>query len=368
MVENKTSKQRIVYLFGAGATQAAVTRVDDACKILISDVSQAVLYRIRSEKKEDLYSVSNELLDVNMDVEHLITLLESSHYPRHSRMANELRQLFRSEVRKRLGKFSKKLSPNLYTALFDLYEIDGFNEELAGVISLNYDQIAELGFAQIYGGVDYVVDVVCQHSVIQQRKSIPPFIKLHGSFNWKHHYPIALVDEDDVDDDHVLWIPPGLGKRADHYPFDLLWGRAYEILNCDILRVIGCSLSPNDMHLVSLIFRTQKLSRADRGYTIELIDYPEKCKEIADRYRYLSIREIMDQPDFVYAIASELFPSVQAYAEITEVHRREIANYLEPRKVNVFDRWLRMKAENLLLDGYELSTTVGAISEYVDGA
>ncbi len=113
--------------------------MDDTCKVLMRDVSQAIFYRIRQDERVELYPVSNELSEEsNLDVEHLITLLDSSPYSRHLQMAEQLRQLFREEILHRLGPFSTQLTPNLYAVLFDLYQVKGFDEQLTGVISLNY--------------------------------------------------------------------------------------------------------------------------------------------------------------------------------------------------------------------------------------
>ncbi len=202
--------------------------------------------------------------------------------------------------------------------------------------------------------------------MLRRKKQVPPLIKIHGSFNWRNKYPVIMVDEARVTQEDALWIPPGMGKRAEHYPFDLLWGRAYEILNCDILRVVGCSLSANDMHLVSMIFRTQRLSGGGQNYRIELIDYPESCCAIAERYRYLYMDEIMDQPDFVAAIGSELFPDAQDPAHISEMQRRQINEHLQSGRVNIFDRWIRMKAENLYLETGDVATKSGALFKYLE--
>jgi len=361
------AKQKVVYLFGAGATQAAISKVDDTCNVLMPDISQAVLLKIRQKEIKDLYPISNELSEeTNMDVEHLITVLDSSPYPYHLSMAEHLRQLFRGEILERLRRVPSQIKPNLYAVLFDLYKTSGFAEELIGAITLNYDQIAEIGFASVYGGVNYVINAASKHSVLRGKKRVPPFIKIHGSFNWQNKYPVTMADEDRIKQEEALWIPPGMGKRAEYYPFDLLWGRAYEILNCDILRIVGCSLSANDMHLVSMIFRTQKLLEGDQNYRIELIDYPDSCRDIAERYRYLYMSEIMDQSNFVAAIASELFPNAQDQAHISEKQRREIHQYLQSGRVNIFDRWIRMKAENLYLETGDVDTKSGILAKYLE--
>ena len=61
--------------------------------------------------------------------------------------------------------------------------------------------------------------------------------------------------------DNALWIPPGVDKRTEYYPFNLLWGKAKEFLmNCDILRIVGCSLNRNDWALIPILYIIQKFN------------------------------------------------------------------------------------------------------------
>jgi hypothetical protein len=66
---------------------------------------------------------------------------------------------------------------------------------------------------------------------------------------------------------------------------------AYEVLvkNCDILRVIGCSLSQNDWNIISLLFNAQYKQYCYKKtcFKIELIMGPESCDRIIKEYSYL---------------------------------------------------------------------------------
>lgn len=360
------AKKKIVYLFGAGATQAAVSVVDSSCQILTRDITQEIVLKIRNEEREGLFPLSNIMLDRGVDIEHLISLLDSSHSPKHMKMASDLRRLFWEEIRHRLGRHVTSLSPNLFAALFDMYNVNGFNEELAGVITLNYDQLAEIGFAEVFGGIHYLIQMNSNHSFLRIDPSLPAFIKLHGSFNWLNRYPITLIDEDKVvDEGDLLWIPPGLGKTGDLYPFNLLWGHAHELLECDVLRIIGCSLSINDMHLISMVFRTQILSEDSAKYSIELINYPSACDSISNRFPYLQMLKISEQHDFLLAIASELFTDIRSLGQLSKRHRNSIREYLNPLRVNIFDQWLRFMAERILLSTSDISTEKNILSSYI---
>ena len=121
-------------------------------------------------------------------------------------------------------------------------------------------------------------------------KEAPPIIKLFGSFNWKSGERIKIVkcQRAKPPDRELLWIPPTIAKEATSYPFNKLMGKAYELLmlKCDILRVIGCSLSQNDWKVISLLFKTQCI-RGDKCFDIELIQGREAGEDTKQRLGYL---------------------------------------------------------------------------------
>ncbi|MFV2045560.1 MAG: hypothetical protein ACC700_20290, partial [Anaerolineales bacterium] len=205
------NKRRVVYLLGAGATQAAVNIVSSAPKLLTRHITEKVFLKIKDQEAEELYPLANLILHDDTDIEQIITLLEGSYDPTSREMADSLRRLFREEIREQLGDLSSELRPNLYAALFDLYSVEEFEETLIGIISLNYDQIADLAFAKVFGGIYYVANTISEHSSLGIDPSLPAFVKPHGSFNWRNRFPIAVADEDTIDEMDVLWIPPGLG-------------------------------------------------------------------------------------------------------------------------------------------------------------
>jgi hypothetical protein len=100
------------------------------------------------------------------------------------------------------------------------------------------------------------------------------------------------------------------------YPFNLLWGRAYELLDCDILRVIGCKLSQNDWGLISLLFNTQL--EAGNAYQIELICSHESGEKIRERNGFLRNVKILGELE-------------------------NCQDLIDPEPLNVFESWLRSK-------------------------
>ena len=107
-----------------------------------------------------------------------------------------------------------------------------------------------VGASEILGGFDYGINVV-GHSTTERPLRV---IKLHGSFTWTDSWPVRRSRR--LKSPDPLWIPPGIQKAKERYPFNILWGLAREQLECDILRVVGCRLSASDWDLISLIFST----------------------------------------------------------------------------------------------------------------
>jgi hypothetical protein len=73
----------------------------------------------------------------------------------------------------------------------------------------------------------------------------------------------------------TVWIPPSIAKESKNYPFNKLAALSYELLaqNCDVLRVVGSSLTQNDWNVLSMIFNAQRHREfvRQRSFKIELI-------------------------------------------------------------------------------------------------
>jgi len=351
----RTNIKNVVYLTGAGASQGELSEIGAANGILMSDISTGMALKIRKQNIKMLWGVSNELSTPGIDVEHLITLYEASGTKGHIEIARRLKELFRKEIEERIDSLGDKFSPILHTALIDMHSVDGLDEELKGILTLNYEDIIEQAVQKVKGGINYSIKTINKHNSFISNTSSIPILKLHGSFNWKNEYPISVVDKIEEEAD-VLWIPPGVIKRRELYPFSLIWGTAKEILECDILRIVGCSLSRNDWELVTLLYITQKLRTDDKNYTIELIDYPKRCDEIIEQYKYLQMVPILDIPDVRDHLISEYFPNFSDQQDIPDNVFNELKGSITPEKYNIFTIWLRAKGESLLNRGLSLST------------
>jgi len=146
------------------------------------------------------------------------------------------------------------------------------------------------------------------------KQNVPLLIKLHGSFNWTNGFPILLVDEKvraSRKQEEMIWIPPGIEKERDRYPFNLLWGKAFELLDCDTLRIVGCSLSQNDWGLMSLLFFSQMGATFKRRYEIEIINSHRNGEIIREKNGFLTRVKILGElegcQDFVEVESENVF-------------------------------------------------------------
>lgn len=141
-----------------------------------------------------------------------------------------------------------------------------------------------------------------------------PLLKLHGSFNWRN---ARIRDQRRTID----IIPLGSAKTYLYAPYVFIWTRALEVLiSCDTLRIIGCSLSPNDLHLIDLLFKAH-LERRE-PFEIEVIDFEETGEAIRDNYGF--------------------FPKIRTLSKIENILIPDM------RTSNPFRTWLRYKSLDIL--------------------
>lgn len=369
-----TVKKRVVYLFGTGASQAEASLADDSIHLLMTDVKDGILNKMIKEKnhkyQQKYKQIRDELAAEYADVEQLITLFESSGTKVHQESARFLKNQFRAEIEQQIKKLDNggRFIPKLCSALIDMHRVDGFDEKLVGIMTLNYEDLVERAGQNVIGCVNCNLNLGndCNTS-INYKKSGLMVLKLHGSFNWKNEFPISIHDRIGKGDD-VYWIPPGVEKHPYDYPFNVIWGKARELLDCDILRMVGCSLSHNDWHLVSLLYETQKLNKNNKNFTIEVIDYPDAGEAVRIKYPHLrplkKINELLEIREFVYRSLYNLSDT----GTISRLSDATICDYLAKPK-NIFDIWLKAKGEQILKSGLNIDPNKNKyFSEYVKGA
>jgi len=305
---------RIVYLFGAGATHAELQNINpnraEKSGLLVSHLSERVIEKARRDKRylKGLAAVSGTSGSLN--VELLISLIENSKIPGWGYKTQRLKNLVRDDIE---GILTLPTTRRFYLhkALFELHEQPATQqkETLLGLISLNYDDVLDTAYEQFHGPPRYCFSLgepVLANGV--------PLLKLHGSFNWKDQKIRGRKRTVEI-------IPLGSTKNYIHPPYGCIWNQALETLvGCDTLRVIGCSLSQNDFHLIDLLFKAY----LERGtaFDIEIIASDTTGDAIRKNYGFFSGLKTLTQ------IRDNLVP--------------------EENPVNPFKTWLKYKSLALL--------------------
>lgn len=339
-------KKKVVYLFGAGATHAVVKALNPDLGLLTVNIQEQIESNYTNRGIDS--AIWNELVTQGNDVEHLISVLESQH---NYSASERLRKYYRDAIVSLSEKIPTNPFPtNLYSLLIDLHDITELNEDLLSCITLNYEDILERSIKSHFG---YCVDYVVKTDNKQTRISPIKVYKLHGSFNWFNSRPVNVKKMTAIKSKDTLWIPPGVEKRKENYPFNFLWGKVIEdLLNCDILRVVGCSLSRNDWGLIPLLYTVQRFNQKGKKVEIEIIDYPDTAKTIKQTYKYLRTKGLIDLPD-VLSFYKKQFPDTSPEPQIIS----EIENkFADKDKINPFQEWLDAKADFLMSQGIDIKT------------
>lgn len=276
MVEK--TQEKIVYLFGAGATHAEMINLHEDLSetflkkngLLIGHVSQRVIKKFRSFRThlKDIEMVSSPKGSLNIEL--LISLIENNNIKDADKKIRILKNLVRKDILDRLTKARLKRF-YLHKALLELHSKTKQKETLLGIISLNYDHVIDEAYKAVYGSKPNF----CFSS---ESPKDTPFLKLHGSFDWrsikicgrKRTVPIILL---------------GVDKNYLQIPYNFIWGRALEILTeCDILRVIGCSLSQNDIALIDLLFKAHL--EKEEAFELQIINAENTATQIKNNYGF----------------------------------------------------------------------------------
>jgi hypothetical protein len=270
--------QKILYIFGAGATHAELVNLekDPSAKfeekrgLLIKNVSDRVIEKARRDENylKDIQMVSN--VTGSLNIELLISLIENSRIRRSWAKTLFLKKLVRKDITTILTKTRIKRF-YLHRALLELHEQERVKEkeELLGLVSLNYDTVLDEAYTAVHKKSP-------NYSFENYQDNNIPLLKLHGSFNWNH---IKMRGKERS----IEIIPLGASKNYLHIPYNFIWSRALELfIQCDILRVVGCSLSANDIHLIDLLFKAH-LERG-RAFEIQIIDREDRGSQIQQDY------------------------------------------------------------------------------------
>ena len=350
--------KRVAYLIGSGATEGAAKFHGFQKSLLMEGLQDDISELLRKKEIPGIQWAMNEL-ETGANLERLVSLFEYSGTSKHLEIAKVLRKAFRTVLEKRIGEISKDFIPELMVALVDMHRIKGLEEEVVAIFTTNYEDLIERSVQKIHGGINYPIQVIPNGITYPMAKHAPPILKLHGSFNWKSEYPISFAGLGDHDDG--IWIPPGVMKRKESYPFNILWGKAKELLDCDILRIIGSSLSQNDWELVALISIAQGMGyRSEPAFSIELINSPRTKNEIVKTHHYLDVVGLDDIPEVREYIKKTYYPID------TPVDENKFGEALKlALDRNQFELWLRAKGEKMLYDDISLDTESNDFKDFI---
>lgn len=364
---NANGPIRVAYLFGSGATEGAVRHaggtISQIMSALATDLMTKMSELIDEEYESDrrLLRLVNELaneLDEPVDFEHLITFFQDSPSSTLRDFGGDLKFVFNEVLRNRLddidGEIGDKAS-ELFAVLVDMYSVAGIDESLKGFLSLNYDTYLEHAVVERLGRtVDY------GFLGPNQNANAVRVLKLHGSFGWTDEWPPTLA----IDRAGGLWIPPGIRKAKDRYPFNSLWGAAMDLLDCEIVRIVGCNLSSNDWDLVSLLFSTKYAHATADPFEIEIIGSPSTARRIQERFPYLLVRSIFEATHVGPSIIVETIGTMATYSDLTPDERKRAMD--DFAKDNVFEYWLVQMAEYLSRTIEEHVTPTQTFARFVE--
>jgi hypothetical protein len=289
-------QQRVIYLVGAGATQGEVTNLGIAKVNLLMRDSEVLGEGVSNAIIENLAPGVRAKVPASGDVEKVISLLESSGMDELEKLAVTMRGLYFNEIRDRLVRAGVHAQGRLAEALFALHKDEQFTartETLTAVLTTNHDGLLQNASQSIFGAVNLGFPFTSTHLICDEKGAVPPVLQLHGSFTWTLGKPLSVMQIENVPNDSskAVWIPPTTAKESKRYPFNKIIGYAYELLvkECDVLRIVGSSLTQNDWNILSLIFNAQRHRQESGGsaFRIELIMPPSSAKYVKEECAYL---------------------------------------------------------------------------------
>lgn len=360
----KRGSEDIVYLFGAGASHACANWVASPHGILMRDLAEPFIEKIQElesyRSEPEIRTLVNTVVTAGSDIEQIITFLAQSPSSKHQSFAEELRKVFEYVLKHTLEAIQADHGAppiDLYTALLDMHDVPQNWERLNGIITLNYDEYLELAIRAVGRDVDFGIVVGPETQDGPKHR----LLKLHGSLGWKHAWPVSAKGTDDP----PFWIPPGIQKSKSDYPFNLLWGAARELLDCDVLRIIGCNLGPNDWDLVSLLFSTRHThDRRPTPYRVEVVDSPAAVRRVKKGLPYLDVRSIFESGLAGARLLFELTDLLGPYDALTPEQQQLADNRIAGR--NYFQVWLQHMAEGLFEELGTVATPNGFLKTFME--
>ena len=343
--KRKVEPKKIVYLWGAGATQGEAQNLGATVSLLMRDTSafgEGVATRVL--RRLGRRGADSAGIGQGVDIEKLISLLGATGVDEQIRLAERMRTSYFEELRVSLGSTGVLYNPALAFRLFEMHLDANFSsnvESLTGILTTNHDGLLQLASEKVFKGLNLGFPFESKHFNSADGDGMPPILQLHGSFTWQFGVPITVrrLQKTSRYDADTAWIPPAILKEAKNYPFNKIAALAYELLTkaCDVLRVVGASLTQNDWNVLSLIFNAQRHRELTgrSAFRIELIMPSEAGEEIKEQCGYL--KNVMP-----IAFLSE--GNLAAYKEFAPYKESETIP-AESDLANPFKYWLAEKLQ-----------------------
>lgn len=329
--------KKIVYLFGAGATQAEAEHVGAyPGNLLMADnerLGEGVARRVLNRAASRFRFFSPE--GKNVDIEKLISLLAASAITQHTDLAKLMRRLYFNELRKSLTEAKVIAEPPLAIALLHMHKNTRFRrstEILTGILTTNHDGLLQIASQKVYGALNLSFHFTSADFTATTSTAVPLILQLHGSFTWSFAVPVAVAKLRSGSKylPDTLWLPPTILKETKNYPFNRLTGVAYALLTdrCDVLRVVGSSLTQNDWNIISLIFNAQRHRQVVKRvpFKVELIMPQAKGEHIQNECSYFT----------------GLTPIGYLTEGLFDPYKQDSSTH-DPAMANVFGYWLKEK-------------------------
>jgi len=325
---------KIVYLIGTGATMAEMNHQGVESYLTMTEIEKNIL-RMSNEIEGKYKELRNNfVVSPDLDIELVISLLEGctfSESARFKEVCEELKKLFRIYLISQITE--KNIEAKISSSLLHVHKEYGSDmgkggEELLGILIINYDSLVEDAFRSVYGKLNFGYPF--KSDTYENSSSLPPILKLHGSFNWKIEENTLEISKGferiDYVDNFSGWIPPSVYKKPEGV-YESIWNEAAKLLSeCSALRVVGSSLRSEDFALLSLIF-TSELKR-ERIFNIELI-VPDEDATGSDENPTGIMQRLRFLPGMVNYSNLDVYP--EGYVS----------------KGNVFKEWLEMKIHEI---------------------
>jgi hypothetical protein len=220
--------RKVVYLWGAGATQAEINYLGAReINLLMRDsdelgvgVATRILGRLSRQWRTAFQT------DAGIDIEKLVSLLVASNVAEHNDLADEIRKLYFEDICKSLGSAKVLTNPQLAIGVLTIHRDSRFKQQeiLTGIITTNHDGLLQIAAQKVENQVNLGIPFRSDDLNQSKTQDSPLLLHLHGSFTWRFGLPIEVspLRSESRYIPETVWIPPTILKESKGYPFNKL--------------------------------------------------------------------------------------------------------------------------------------------------